>query len=171
MDSSDQSLYEKFKANLQELIRHYQLLLKTIESEKEILIKADAAEIDKSNASKELLLQKLKLIDVTREKYAKEFSQRLGMNLESPRLLEIAEKLDTQRAFELQRMHQILERLVKQVSVANKENESHAEYALSVLKGSLSEIKQTLSGKKNYDKKGKLSAGPDKAGNFASREA
>jgi flagellar biosynthesis/type III secretory pathway chaperone len=171
MDSSLQNVFEKLKSNLEELTKNYGQLLQIVETEKEVLVKADVAEMDKSNSSKELLLQKIKLIDLTREKYAKELSIHLGMNLENPRLLELAARLDAKSASELRGIHQNLEKLVQEVATANKENEVQAAYALSVLRGSLSEIKQTLSGKKNYDKKGKLSTGPDKAGNFASREA
>ncbi len=171
MDSSTDPVLQKFVHNLEELAKHYKLLLENVSGEKDLLIQADLEKINQNNSAKDILIQKIKLIDLSREKYARELALAIGANADAPRLLELATKLDLRSAEALKRIHATLESLVKKVSELNKENEEYAEGALRNLNGSLSEIKETLSGKKNYDKKGKLSQGPDKAGNFASKEA
>ena len=171
MDSSTDQILQKFVHNLEELARHYKLLLDNVDGEKTLLIQADIDKLNENNSAKEILVQKIRLIDLSREKHARELALAIGANAEAPRLLEIAKKMDLRSAEALKRMHATLESLVRKVSELNKENEEYTQSALRNLNGSLSEIKETISGKKNYDKKGKLSQGPDKSGNFASKEA
>jgi len=57
------------------------------------------------------------------------------------------------------------------VTEQNRENAIYVDSALQKLSGALNDVKETVSGKKNYERQGKMSTGPDKSGNFVSKEA
>lgn len=163
--------YQSLVSNLEELAKLYRPLLEVIRKEKNLLINAEIQALDESNKSKEAFLFKIRSLESQREKLAAELGQAMGMTSDHPRLLELAAKIQGPESEKLKAIHSTLELLLSQVSEANKENGIYAESALKTLGGALGEIKDTVSGKKTYERKGKMTQGPDKAGNFVSKEA
>ena len=86
-------------------------------------------------------------------------------------MLELAQKIGGTTGDKLRNIHSTLDILIKRVSELNKANEQYAQSALQNLNGAMGNVKDTLSGKKTYEKKGKMSQGPEQAGNFVSKEA
>ena len=163
--------YQSLVSILENLTTAYRHLHELIKKEKTLLINADIKALDESNKSKEAFLFKIKSLEAEREKSAKEMALAVGAGTQPPRLLDIANHLQGPEADRLRAIHSALDLLLIHVSESNKENEIYAESALKTLGGALGEIKDTVSGKKTYERKGKMAQGPDKAGNFVSKEA
>lgn len=171
MDASHETAYKKLHSTLEDMILFYRQLLEVVRKEKDLLIKADIDLLSENNSAKEAVLSKIKAIDSIRERYAKELCQVLGAETESPRLLEIARLIKTEWGDQLRNMHATLTLLTQRVTSLNQENADYAASALNSLNGAMGEIKDTLAGKTTYERKGKMNYGPDKAGNFVSKEA
>lgn len=171
MDQNQERAFSKLAGNLEDLVKLYRSLLELVRNEKEILISADREKLEESTQAKEQILMKLKIVDTLRAKHASEMALMIGANAEAPRLLEIAQKVGGNYGDKLRGLHAALEVLVKRITGINKENESYAQSALQTLNGAMNNIKDTLSGKKTYEKKGQLKQGPHQAGNFVSKEA
>jgi flagellar biosynthesis/type III secretory pathway chaperone len=172
MDASQDKAYQKLVNNLEELTKLYRQLLDIVRKEKELLLAADIAKLDENNKDKEALLYKIRTQDSARERYAKEFARLIGGDTASPRLLDLAKILHgTDEEKRLRTIHSMLEMIVSRVQSLNKENEEYAQSALGILNGAMTNVKETLAGKKTYARKGKMEYGPDRAGNFVKKEA
>ncbi len=164
--------YSKLVLNLEDLTKLYRQLLEIVRKEKELLIAADITKLDENNKEKEALLYKIRSQDSARERYAKEFAQVIGGDVNAPRLLDFAKILHgTGAEKRLRTIHSMLEMIVTRVQALNKENEEYAQSALGLLNGAMTNVKETLAGKKTYARKGKMEYGPDRAGNFVKKEA
>ncbi len=170
MDASHDKSFLKLTSNLDELTKNYRLLLDLLRREKDLLIGADIEKLNQCNHEKENLLYKIRTLDSARERYAKELAQLIGADVANPRLLELSKKVSSKEGDRLRTIHATLEILIKRVTELNKENEQYASSALSVLNGAMDNIKETLVGKKTYAREGKMSYGPEKAGNFVRKE-
>ncbi len=172
MDATVDRAFQKLEANLEELTKIYRALLDIVRKEKEILLKADREALDESNKLKEELLFKLRSQDSLRSRYAMELATLIGADAENPRLLELAQKMaGSPAADRLRTQHAALDILIKRITEINKDNEEYAKSALSTLNGALDDLKESLSGKKTYEKKGGYKTGPQVSGNFVSKEA
>ena len=163
--------YQNLVSNLEELTKIYRHLLEVVRKEKDLLIQVDLKALEESNKSKEAFLNKLRLLEIAREKSARELAQLIGADVQNPRLLNIATKLQGVNADRLRSIHATLDLLLTRVTELNRENATYADSALQKLSGALNEVKETVSGKKTYERQGKMTTGPDKAGNFVSKEA
>ncbi|XGC81337.1 flagellar protein FlgN [Bdellovibrio bacteriovorus] len=172
MDTTVERAFQKLESNLEELTKIYRSLLDIVRKEKELLLKADRIALEESNKLKEELLFKLRAQDSLRSRYAMDLAGLIGADIENPRLLELAQKMaGSPAADRLRTQHSALDMLIKRITVINKENEEYANSALNTLNGAMNEIKETLSGKKTYEKKGGYKSGPQVSGNFVSKEA
>lgn len=176
MDATQERSYLKLANNLEEMVKLYRTLLDVVRKEKEFLLQADVEKLNENNQAKENLLYKIRGLDTTRERYAKEFANLIGADATAPRLSEIAKKCslsgNVEQGEKLRNIHSTLEILIKRLSELNKENEEYAQSALQVVNGAMNNIKDTLGGKKTYARQGKMStATPEGAGNFVRKEA
>ncbi|GIL16697.1 MAG: hypothetical protein BroJett040_04480 [Oligoflexia bacterium] len=174
MDQSNtnrQEVYFQLLSGLDELVRLYRTLLDLMVREKDILIQVDLDKIQESNQAKELLLHKIRQADAEREKHAIELTKIIGGDIRQPRLLEIAKKMKSDEAVKLKSVHTALDLLLRQITEQNNENEKYAASALNIFNGALGDIKDSLIGKKTYGKKGVMTEGAEKSGNFVSKEA
>ncbi len=158
-------------SNLEEIVKAYRSLLEVLRVEKQALIDADLEKIKEAMMQKEEFFYQLRELDSQRERLAKESALVVGADVENPRLLEIATKVDPIVAERLRNIHATLELLIKRITEINRDNETYARSALGNLTGAIEEIRTTLSGKSTYEKKGKMAYGPTKAGNIVSKEA
>ncbi|HWU43736.1 MAG TPA: flagellar protein FlgN [Bdellovibrio sp.] len=172
MDATTERAYQKLEANLEELTKIYRSLLEVVRKEKEILIRADREALEENNLHKEDLLFKLRAQDSLRSRYAMDLASVIGADVENPRLLELAQKLAGNPAADrLRTQHAALDILIKRITDINRENEEYTKTALKTLNGAIDNIKETLSGKKTYERKGQYKQGPQVSGNFVSKEA
>lgn len=170
-NQNQQPAFEKLVLSLEELTKNYRSLLENVRNEKEFLVKADIEKLQQNTVLKEEILKKLRVSDMSREKYALELGTQLNIESQSPRLLEMAQKIGGAASERLRTLHSTLTLLVERTTSLNKENEEYAQKALGALNGALNNIKDTLAGNKTYAKKGNMISGPEQAGNFVSKEA
>lgn len=171
MDATVDRSFDKLIQNLDDLVGLYRQLLDLARKEKQYLIEADTDRLLEVNSQKDTVLQKVKLADTLRFKHAKELCVKIGADFENPRLLEIAQRLHGPKGDQLHNFHSTLEMVIKRIIEINKDNEELAQKAINTLNGTMNNIKETLSGKKTYEKKGTYKAGPESSGNFVSKEA
>lgn len=174
MDASQeqqQQAYYKLSMNLEELIKLYRNLWDILKKEKDYLVSADIQKLEEINKEKESLLFKIRAVDAIRERLAKDLAAELKIQSQYPRLLEMAAVMNGDRADRLRNYHSTLDLLLQRLNNQNKENEEYTNAALQNLNGALNNIKETLAGKKTYEKKGRMTTGPEKSGNFVSKEA
>lgn len=170
MDAVTQRAFEKLSNNLDDLIKFYRQLLDLSRKHKDFLIEANTDKIIEINHQKETLLQKIKLADTLRLKHAKELCVMIHADSENPRLLEIAQKMNGPNGDHLRNIHSTLDMVVSRIIEINKDTEILTQKALNTLNGTMENIKETLNGKKTYEKKGTYKSGPEKSGNFVSKE-
>lgn len=164
-------VYQNLCGNLEELVKVYRSLLELVRKEKELLIEADLNLLTDCNHQKETLLHKIKALETQRGQLAQEFARQLGLDGSEIRLLEIARKCSEEKAEKLRSIHAALDIILKRLVDINKENEVFAQSALKNLNGAVDDIKDSLTGKPTYEKRGKKSYGPDKSGHIVSRQA
>lgn len=170
MDAREAILH-RLVSNLEDLAKIYGQVLDVVKKEREFLVGARMDELLANNATKESLLQKVRLADELRLKIAGEAAVAVGAPSEQPRLLEIAAKAGAPYTEKLRHFHKGLETLIRGIAELNRANEEYARSALRVLDGAMNDIKQTITGKPTYEKKGTYKLGPDKTGNFMRKEA
>ncbi|MFN8791421.1 MAG: flagellar protein FlgN [Bdellovibrionales bacterium] len=171
MEQKVQLYYDKLSETLDEMTKIYRQLLELVRKEKDILIQVNLPEIESLTAQKEEMIQKLKIAEMLREKYAQNLGVELGLNSTAPRLSELAQKLPGVAADRLRQVQSALELVIARIQDLNRENENYVQSALKTLNGALGNIKETLSGKATYERKGQYKTGPDTAGHFVRREA
>lgn len=171
MDAAQGQILDRLITNLEELTKLYRQLLEVVRKERELLISADIAELEKNNSLKDSLIMKVRLADQLRIKRAEEAAEAVGADARNPRLLEIARRVDGAQGDRLRVLHASLETLLTRIAEINRGNEEYAQSALRTLNGAMNDIKETLTGKKTYERKGTYKLGPETTGNFVSKEA
>ncbi len=170
MEDAKKRAYQKLHTNLEDIVKIYRQLLDVVRKEKDVLIEAKAPLVEETTTQKDQLLAKARGMDALRMRYAEEMAGMVSGDIENPRLLEIAQKLGGEEGVQLRSIHSTLELLIKRITDLNAENEALAKNALKALSGQMTEIKETITGKTTYEKKGQVKLGPATAGNFVSRE-
>ena len=170
MDAREQLLSKLIKS-LEELTKFHRQLLELVRQEREILLGAQLAELEAHNERKDLLIMKIRMADEQRLKIAQETAAAVGADPKSPRLLEIARRLSGANADRLRSLHSTLETLLTRIAELNRDNEDYVRSALRTLNGAMNNVKETLSGKPTYQRKGTYRTGPETSGHFVSKEA
>lgn len=164
--------YFKLIQTLEEMVSCYRQLLEVVKQEKIFLIEVQILNLDQSNSDKEILLGKIKVLDQAREKQARILALELKVDPREARLLELAKKSkEAGHATQLRQLHTTLVFLIERVSEMNRENEIYVQSALSTVRISMGDIKETLGGQKTYARKGQMQEGPNRSGNLVSKEA
>ncbi len=167
-----QRLFDKLVINLDEMTKHYRILLDSIRKEKDLLIKTDVDRLNENNLLKEQTLFKIKSLDILRLNYATELALLIGADHHEPRLLEMSQKMGGVEGDRLRSIHSMLEIITNRLVTLNKENAIYAESALKNVNAAMENIKETFMGpQKTYQKKGTYQPGYDKSGHLVSREA
>lgn len=157
---------------LEGLIKVYRRLWDLVRKEKDLLLEAKVDELILNNAEKEDALEKLSALDSQRINSALALAKAVRLESAAPRLLELAEAVKgTPQADELKQYQNTLALLFERLKNQNLQNETYAKSALKTVNGALEDVKETLAGKKTYQKGGQYKAGPEQSGNFVSKEA
>lgn len=162
--------YQKLEQNLEEITKVYRGLLEIVRKEKEYLISANIEQLNESNHAKESFIARVKVLDQSRQRIARELAEQVGADTEQPRLLDIASRLDLQEGERLRQLHGALDLLIRRLVELNRENEIYAQSAINNLSGALGEVKETLQGKTTYEKRGRLKEGKDSSGHLVRKE-
>ena len=86
--------YKELVDCLDHLVKVYRALLDVIRREKEILVASKLDELNENNKSKDAMLVRIRSLENTRMKTARDLAQLVGADIEQPRLLDIAVQID-----------------------------------------------------------------------------
>ncbi len=171
MSSRKNEIYHLLSENLDQLIKAYRSLLEIVRKEKDILISAKIDELNENNKSKDAILVRVRSLENSRMKCARDLALATNTDVDQPRLLELASKLDEAKGDRLRNLHSVLDLLIKRVSEVNKQNEELVNSALKNITGAMSAIRDTLQAKPTYAKQGAmLPQKADAAGNLVRKE-
>jgi flagellar biosynthesis/type III secretory pathway chaperone len=165
------SLYNELVECLDGLIKVYRNLLDVVRREKEILVASKLDELNENNKTKDAMLIRIRSLENARMKCARDLAQAVGGDIEQPRLLDIATRVNHEKAQRLRNLHSALELLVKRVAEVNKQNEELVQAALKNITGAMDAIRDGLQPKATYARQGSLAHGKPEGGNLVSREA
>ena len=170
MDLKNQELYNGLIDTLDNLVKVYRSLLDVVRREKDILVSAKLDDLNENNKAKDAMLVRIRSLENTRMKQARDLAQLVGADVDQPRLLEIASKVDSAQADKLRSLHSVLDLLVRRVSEVNKQNEELVQSALNNITGAMDAIRDTLQEKPAYGPKGKMAAAKAGGGNLVRKE-
>jgi flagellar biosynthesis/type III secretory pathway chaperone len=163
-------LYQELCDCLENLVKVYRSLLEIVRKEKDILAASQLDELNENNRAKDAMIIRVRSLENSRIKCARDFAAVVGADQESPRLLDIASYCKGEWAVRLHNLHSVLELLVKRVSEVNKQNENLVQSALKNITGAMEAIKDGLQPKSTYARQGQLANSRAENGNIVSRE-
>lgn len=164
------SLFTELVECLDDLVRVYRSLLDIVRREKEILISSKLDELNENNKSKDAMLLRIRSLENTRMKCARDLAAALGADIEQPRLLDIAIHCQLDQSNRLRNLHSTLELLVRRVAEVNKANEELVQAALSSITGAMEAIRDGLRPKPVYGKQGGIASQRNDAGHLVRKE-
>lgn len=170
MDLKTKELYNGLTECLDNLVKVYRSLLEVVRREKEILTSSKLDELTENNKAKDAMLVRIRSLENSRLKLARELAGAVGADTESPRLLEIATRIESVSADKLRNLHSVLDLLVRRVSEVNKQNEELVQSALSNITGAMEAIRDTLEVKPTYGQKGSMAAIKNEGGSIVRKE-
>lgn len=169
--------FNKLTDNLEDQVKIYRHLLEIVRKEKDILVSANLDELNENNRAKEAMLLKLRGLETHRLRLAADVcislnsQQGVSLDVEAPRLLEMANYLPSEQGDRLRNLHSVLSLLLKRVQEYNKQNEGLVSSALENITGAMKAIRDTLQDKPTYEKKGEKKNKGTPSGQLVSREA
>jgi len=165
----NQQVLEQMNESLEELIKLYRTLLETVRREKDILISSHLDDLNENNRTKEALLVRIRAVDDKREMAAVKLAQEFGVG-QSPKLLDLANRVGGDLGDRWRNMHSVLDLLVTRVQELNRQNEILVQAALSNISGAMQSLKDHLKDKSVYQRKGEVGAQVTDTGHLVSRE-
>ncbi|MCB0365931.1 MAG: flagellar protein FlgN [Bdellovibrionaceae bacterium] len=171
MKPTTKDAYDKLILNLEDQVKIYRSLLEVVRKEKDILISANLDDLTENNKAKEAMLLKLRGLESSRIRYVAELAVSEGMPTESPRLVDLAIHFGGEVEDRLRNLHSVLELLLKRVQEYNQQNEGLVNSALEKITGAMNAIRDTLTEKPTYEKKGQMADQGAQSGQLVSREA
>jgi flagellar biosynthesis/type III secretory pathway chaperone len=142
---------------LDNLVKVYRSLLEVVRREKEILVSSKLEDLNENNRSKDAMLVRIRSLENSRMKCARDLASVLGGDVDQPRLLDLANRAEPQWQERLRNMHSVLEILVRRVSDVNKQNEELVQAALTNITGAMDAIREGLKAKPTYARQGQIS--------------
>ena len=168
--ATEPSLFIELVDCLEDLIRVYRSLLDIVRREKDILISSKLDELNENNKSKDAMLLRIRSLENTRMKCARDLAAAVGADVEQPRLLDIAIHCPLDQSTRLRTLHSTLELLVRRVAEVNKANEELVQAALNNITGAMDAIRDGLRPKPVYGKQGGIASQRNDAGHLVRKE-
>ncbi len=168
--SNRDGVYTDLVSCLEDLVKIYRSLLEVVRREKEILVESRLDELNENNKAKDTLLVRIRSLENSRTKLARDLAVLTSSDVDQPRLLELASNMPKEQGDRLRNMHSVLELLIRRVSEVNKTNEELVQSALRSITGAMEAIKDGLAPQTTYGQKGSLT-GKTEGGALVSREA
>lgn len=171
VDASADALHTELVECLENLVKVYRSLLEIVRREKDILVASKLDELNENNKSKDAMLVRIRSLENHRMKCARDLAQAVGGDVEQPRLLDIATRVEHEKAQRLRNLHSALDLLVRRVAEVNKQNEELVQAALNNITGAMDAIRDGLKPKPTYARQGAIAQGKADGGQLVSREA
>ena len=170
MNPKSQELILKLEQNLDEIIKVYRHLLNVVRKERDILVAADLDELNVNNRSKEAMLIKARSLEESRISIVKDLANSENLSADV-KLKDLALHFGGDLGERFQKLHTVLNLLLKRVREHNQHNEGLVNSALDTVTGGMQSIRDSVGDKQNYKKGGKLGDAKPGAGRLVSREA
>lgn len=170
-DAPNSQMFSELVECLENLVKVYRSLLEVVRREKDILVASKLDELNENNKSKDAMLLRIRSLENTRMKCARDLAQAVGADVEQPRLLEIAVRCIPSQGDKLRNLHSVLELLIRRVADVNKQNEELVQAALNSITGAMEAIRDGLKPKPVYGKQGGIASPKNDGGHLVSREA
>ena len=164
-------LFSELVDCLESLVKVYRSLLEIVRREKDILIASRLDELTENNKSKDSMLIRIRSLENSRLKCARDFAQSIGADSENPRLLDIAVHCPPSESDKLRNLHSVLDLLIKRVSEVNKSSEELVQAALNNITGAMEAIRDGLKPKPVYGKQGGIAQSKGDGGQLVRKEA
>jgi len=158
MRENYQELLKPLYSTIEEMIKSYRYLLDVVRKEKDILISADLDLLNENNRLKESLLLKLRKLELTRQESAVSIAKEQSLPIDDVKLLDLVKYFDGTEGDKLRNYHSVLKLLLKRIQSFNTQNESLVKSALCNITGAIGSIKDTITTKPIYEKKGEVKA-------------
>ena len=113
MDARKDEIYQLLSENLDQLIKAYRALLEIVRKEKDILVAAKIEDLNENNKAKDAILVRVRSLENSRMKCARDLALATGTDVDQPRLLELASKLEESKGDRLRNLHSVLDLLIK----------------------------------------------------------
>ena len=156
---------------LEDEINIYQHMHGLVVREKDLLVKANVADLLESNKAKDNMIVRLKSIERVREEIVRTLGRELLIFDSTPRISQIIKKLPPLRATQLTQLRDVLSLLIDRVSEQNKANEALIHSALKTVRGAIESMRGVKKENKTYRREGDLQVVGVNSGQFVSREA
>ncbi len=171
-DNKQIELVKQLDQSLEGLIKGYRLLLNIVRRERELLVASKLDDLTENNRVKEIALLKVRDLEESRIKIARELASKEGLDVERTRLLDFARHFDSSPVGErLRKLHSVLDLLIKRVREHNQYNEVLVTSALDTMTGAIGHLRENLGGGKTYKKSGAVKTGSAESGQLVSKEA
>lgn len=170
MKPESRELIQKLDGNLDEIIKVYRHLLNVVRKEREILVSADLEELNLNNRSKEAMLIKARSLEESRIAIVNELAVAEGLD-EGIKLKDLALHFGGAEGDRFQKLHSVLNLLLKRVREHNQYNEALVNSALDTVTGGMQSIRDSVGDRRNYKKGGKLNEAKPGSGRLVSKEA
>jgi hypothetical protein len=151
------SLIEVLK---KELIIFYDLK-KAMLNEKKILIKPSLNELNHSNAIKENIILKARMLEEVRLNILKKIAHNLDINVSEIKLKNLADYAGNEQSKEIKIITEEMSMISADISALNESNKDLLDVSLACVKNSLDFITSMLSSEAVYMKTGQIKTRPD----------
>lgn len=170
MSTTTQEQLKKLDDNLDAIIKVYRHLLSLVRKEREILISANLDDLNQNNRAKEAALIRARQLEADRIDVVKDLAYSEGLD-PSTKLLDFSRHFGGEIGDRLRQLHSVLDLLLKRVKEFNRQNEVLVNSALAAVTGGMTNIRETISEKRNYKPGGQLQSAQAENGQLVSKEA
>ncbi len=158
VDQDLDNLFDSLITLLQREIEVYRDILDSVIEEKNILLKPSLDKIYESNARKETLILKAKLLEEVRSGIARKIAAALGKPEQDIKLSGLALAADEKRGRMIQESRSVLSPILKEIQERNENNKLLLDSSLVFVKSSIQFINDLISPCLGYMETGKMNS-------------
>jgi flagellar biosynthesis/type III secretory pathway chaperone len=158
VDQDLDALFDSLISLLEREIEVYRGILDSIAEEKKILLKPSLDKIYESNARKETLILKAKLLEEVRSGIVKKLASALGKSEQDLTLSKLALAADENRARLILEFRDVLSPILKEIRERNENNKLLLDSSLKFVKSSIQFITDLITPSVGYLETGKMNS-------------
>ena len=150
------SLFDGLLSSLKVETQIYQELLILIDKERKILLHPSVEKIQESNAKKETLILKARMLEEGRMNVARKIGQLLDLDQQELNISGLIPHMDEKRGAAMKACQTTLLALLQQITEGNKSNKLLLDASLRSISGSISFIQEMMFGGPTYAVTGEI---------------
>jgi FlgN protein. len=165
-ENSCESIFTSLIEVLRKELAIYQELKNAISGENIILIKPSLDELNHSNAIKENIILKARMLEEVRLNILKKIARNLDINIKEIKLSGLAQFADERHRREIGVIREELEQITQDINALNETNKALLDVSLTCVQSSLDFIGSMMSSGAVYLKSGQIETMPNKGKYF-----